>query len=1126
MNEEIFAIMEQLKMFEYTSETLDIISHGEIGEPDTFMENSINAANEDPNLITQLSDSIQKLTENKCEEQFWDAMSEEGRSPQIFQVLCAALITQDGELRKNGSILYARLLTLVSVKNIFNPILFNTLLTIMINATQVIEGGKAPSDSENELLLLSITLIKIISKAICPQFIEFIQIDGLIALIELVFKLSCTYTEEFDEFTRMMVPVTKDFLEVASIDFLEYVLPYLVNALLLEFLPANRKISQRVAKCREIFLYYARGKLQMRPSLLLLVIKHILMRSSDRSTTRENACFCVHFLYSYLHDKDPLYKFLVNMLRSNKSNYRTLALDIVRTFLESPQTLENMAPDTIVSLTKTLFMGVNDSVAGVRATTLDTIASIIVVLPTIPNRDDVERSIGLPDTLLEKLERRIVDEKLVVRKAALRCIKSLLPLMSRDPYAVIKLISDRTRDHSISLRQEAAKVLTSCVNTMREIRGYSIWFDSILPLCMDVDSKTQLLALSILEKNFLSIIASEDGMIMADSLDPIHMDLMSRVIPVFKQCSTNLQPFCRGVQKLLDTKTSKNIWGIATFLMSETPEHFNTKKLIEMWPQKDEFPIEYFKLIASSKSKNEQIYEDCLTSLRDISNFSRHQSYPEDVFSWIHSLVGIVRNMDEDGKQEEIFTEILTSINERINKFAEEERLSMNLEIISPALFLLGEVMRDVKSIRNFDFTGCQLLIAENLPNGVVIPRKVRAIATITLGKLCLVRRDISSSFVAAFAKQLRSSDDPIVKCNCLIVLCDLCVEYTSTVDPYVQEMTLCFVDKYPVVRRQALLILTRLITEEFIKMRPLMFFRFISALTDANREVSRFAKSCLFDVLHRKNPKLLVQNIIDCIYYFNDMIDPATISENPDFHNSFRIKDVKTRRRAFLSIISHMPDDQLFDVIMTLCTKVLQKFVDEKIELKEGENLLSDTIFCMIRIEDQMEAININEASIDDPTGVAVMEQSRKFLAILHNQLIDKLLPTLNEMNKLLRAKNSPLQSDLRIFFRKLCEKNGELIEELRRKEPILAAEIEHDLAASRTPLTKEEEEESEEITPIQTPLMPFKSPLLSRIIKTPHMTLVTASANASPMSVVPQREILDPNRKRVPIPFNLDEE
>ncbi|EAY18226.1 hypothetical protein TVAG_122920 [Trichomonas vaginalis G3] len=1126
MNEEIFSVMEQLKMFEYSSETIDIVTHGEIGEPDTAMENSINSATEDPSVITKLYDLLQKLTESNKEQEFWDQLTEEGRSPNIFQVFCAAMITQDGELRKNGAVLYAKMLTMIPIQNLWNPILFNTLLTIMMNASQIVEAGKAASDSEKETLLLSVTLLKILTKSICPQFIECAQIDGLIALTELSFKLSCAYTEEFDDFSRMMIPVSKDFLETASVNYLEYILPYLVNTLLLEFLPSNRKVTQRVSKIRDVFLTYAKDKLETHPSMLLLVIKHLLLRSTERATIRENCCYCVHFLYSYLHDKDPLYKFLTAMIRSPKSAYRTLALDITRTFLEAQETIEKMSPETIVSLTRTLFMGVNDSVAGVRATTLDTIASIIGMLPSMPNRDEVETSIGLPDTLLEKLERRVVDEKLVVRKASLRCIKAILPLMQRDPYTVIKLIADRTRDHSISLRQEAAKILTTCINGMKTIRAYSIWFDSLLPLCMDVDSKTQLLALSLVDKNYLSILGTEDGITMTESLDPIHMDLMSRVIPVYKQCSTNLQPFCRGVQKLLSSNINVNIWNIACYLMSETPEHFNTKKLEDLWSERENLPVEYYRLISLSKTNEKTILNDSLELLNSVAANDKSITEPEDVFNWIHSLVNICRNISEDISAK--FTSLLQQLNERINKFAEDPNTRTDeLEQITTGLFLMGEIMKDVPSIMNFDFTGCQLLISEHLPNETIISSRVRAIATITLGKLCLVRRDISSSFVAAFAKQLRSSDAPAVKCNCLIVLCDLCVKYTSTVDPYVQEMTLCFVDKYPIVRRQSLLILTRLITEEFIKMRPLMFFRFISALTDANREVSKFAKSCLFDVLHRKIPKLLVQNFIDSLFYFNDMIEPSTINENPDFHNSFKISDAKTRRKAFCNLISHMPDDQLFDIINNLGAKVLQKFIDEQIKLEDGENLLSDTIFCMIKIEDQMEAINVNEASIDDPAGVAVMEQSRKFMEIFHNQLIDKILPTLNEMNKLLRRKNSPMQSELRIFFRKLCEKNADLIEELKTKEPILAAEIEHDLIASRSPLIQQqEEEESLSPSPQQTPLMPFKSPLLSRIINTPRMSLVTASANASPMSVVPQRALLDPTQKRTPIPFNLDED
>ena len=55
-----------------------------------------------------------------------------------------------------------------------------------------------------------------------------------------------------------------------------------------------------------------------------------------------------------------------------------------------------------------------------------------------------------------------------------------------------------------------------------------------------------------------------------------------------------------------------------------------------------------------------------------------------------------------------------------------------------------------------------------------------------------------------------------------------------------------------------------------------------------------------------------------------------------------------------------------------------------------------------------------------------------------------EKVLPTTNAVNRFLWQINSPLQFELRVLFRRLYEKNLSLINDLRNKEHILAAEFE----------------------------------------------------------------------------------
>jgi hypothetical protein len=109
--------------------------------------------------------------------------------------------------------------------------------------------------------------------------------------------------------------------------------------------------------------------------------------------------------------------------------------------------------------------------------------------------------------------------------------------------------------------------------------------------------------------------------------------------------------------------------------------------------------------------------------------------------------------------------------------------------------------------------------------------------------------------------------------------------------------------------------------------------------------------------------------------------------------------------------------------------------------------------------------------------------------------------------------------------LFRVLCHKHPSLLDDLRRQEPTLAAELEQDIALTETT----EEEMSPVITPPKTP---FRSPLLSRLARTPQTmtaTLAQVPIVRSPMSVLSQTVADDENymsRKQPPIPFSLGDE
>lgn len=55
-------------------------------------------------------------------------------------------------------------------------------------------------------------------------------------------------------------------------------------------------------------------------------------------------------------------------------------------------------------------------------------------------------------------------------------------------------------------------------------------------------------------------------------------------------------------------------------------------------------------------------------------------------------------------------------------------------------------------------------------------------------------------------------SKDVAVRNNVVIVMCDLCVRYTTMVDRYIPDIAICLKDPEPFIRKQTLILLTNLL--------------------------------------------------------------------------------------------------------------------------------------------------------------------------------------------------------------------------------------------------------------------------------------------------------------------------
>jgi condensin-2 complex subunit D3 len=560
--DDVVSIMEQLYLFSYDDDLLDSVikERTDISLEGSFRAN-MEALEAGIEVITALLNHLTVFRDHADQDQFWDRISSDGHSPAIFQVFCFGLLNQSPPLIRLGSLIYATLLGMQPLALLWNSRIFNSLLSIMISASQALEGPDAITGDDVANARLSGELLDVLGHAICPAFQTLAGIDVVLALIELAVKMCTIYQKDADKISAEVSPQAFRFLRGAASSNLDTVQPFLVLALLLGFLPPARSVTAPIAQIRDAFVRFTADILADLPDRLLLITKHVLLRAPERVQMRESAALVAHSLIQSMPDQSPAISFLLKMLKASKAAPRMVALDVFRFLVQGAQ----LSDEISVNLVQSIRDSISDQNAGVRATA---IAVLSALLPTASSR--ILETISI-ESLVAALRCRVLDEKLNVRKASLKCLRGIL---GHSPnFEVMELVANRTRDLSVSVRQEAAQILSYCLTYFDGSEIVSLWFDSILPMALDADSKTQELALKLFDEHILSAIGGA-GRRRIEFLSSSHLDLLRKVIPIYRQNSMNLRHVCSNLERLLDVDAEAVLWDLAEIVSGVTPEHF------------------------------------------------------------------------------------------------------------------------------------------------------------------------------------------------------------------------------------------------------------------------------------------------------------------------------------------------------------------------------------------------------------------------------------------------------------------------------------------------------------------------------------------------------------------------
>ncbi|CAJ0590025.1 unnamed protein product [Cylicocyclus nassatus] len=358
----------------------------------------------------------------------------------------------------------------------------------------------------------------------------------------------------------------------------------------------------------------------------------------------------------------------------------------------------------------------------------------------------------------------------------------------------------------------------------------------------------------------------------------------------------------------------------------------------------------------------------------------------------------------------------------------------------------------------SFTSYGCEQPIVQPIAEGASAVNRflftpaVRACAILTIGKFCLMDERFAKATIPVFVKQLRLNPDHVIRNNILIVLSDLCIRYTSTVDRYSAVIAACLKDRSTLIRHQCLESLTSLINERFIKWEGEVMYRFLSTVLDENRMISDYAKFCLRDVLLPQYPDLFVSHFIECLTHFNNVsIDHEKEAENSDHSwNSRLCMSRDNRMIIYTFMLSTFDDTRKLTLMSQICTQVLCPLMSGKLkyESQNAQALVKDALTVMSLNEMKLNADLGKDPNEEEEPPAAVIAVAKEIITkAFRKAMLEYVMPTLLDLRIYLNEHRSELRKELYNIFRAMCRDHKDHVDVFLGGDEQLKAEVEFEL-------------------------------------------------------------------------------
>uniref|UniRef100_A0A8D0HCF3 Condensin-2 complex subunit D3 n=1 Tax=Sphenodon punctatus TaxID=8508 RepID=A0A8D0HCF3_SPHPU len=751
-------------------------------------------------------------------------------------------------------------------------------------------------------------------------------------------------------------------------------------------------------------------------------------------------------------------------------------------------------------------------------------------LKTLPTFKTIEVTDGGDATVFDgkeimaMLRLRAGDEKTNVRKSALQVFMSILKhnvisCTEED----LSTLQDRCRDPAVSVRKQALQSVTDLlVSQPNNVLIQKAWLTGVVPVVMDSENSVQEKALECLDQLLLQHI-KHNSKFTQDRTQTLAWDLLTLFTTERQELSRYLNKafhiwskqdkfsstFINNVISHTETEHAAPAWMLLAKVAGSSPK-LNYSKIIETWDrirrQQDASTDTTGHVLCVIGHIAKHLPRSTQGRLiDDIKCWLKEFQHPPEVIS---PAVEAVQKLchayaDAPGEVQELLNQVCGDLISACEGYIssivlkEDGAEQLQEDLLVRHLFTLGEAAQLCPAkVEKRIFLLTQSILAgpanmdqlsapldgEDLPasqplsqfRGSVMPSVVRAHAFITLGKLCLQHEDLAKKCIAALARELEVCEDVAIRNNVVIVLCDLCIRYTTMADRYIPNVSACLKDPNPFIRKQTLILLTNLLQEEFVKWKGSLFFRFASALVDPNPDIARFAEFCLVHLLLKRNPVMFSQHFIECLFHFNSYEKHEKYNKFPQSErekNLFSLKGKENkdkRMQIYKFLLEHFTDEQRFNITSKISLNVLACFVDGVLPLDiEASELLSDTFEILSCKEIKLSAmrskpdedVQPDEDEMAMANAVMQVAQKKIISQVQKKNFVENIIPIITSLKALLEHKRLPALRDLMNYLREMMQDYRNEIKDFFAADKQLVAELEYDMKKYEEQVAKERE-------------------------------------------------------------------